>query len=57
MTRIDYPCDRCKYSHNELLDGWKPACDAFPDGIPVSMLHVKVEELPECNNGIKFEEK
>lgn len=30
-------------------------CKAFPDGIPYRM--PDVTKLPECNNGIKFEEK
>ncbi len=57
MIKVDYSCDRCIHAHKELLNGWKPACDAFPDGIPVSMLDVIPEKLPECNNGIRFEEK
>jgi len=39
-----------------MINGWKPSCDAFPDGTPARMLMVDPEKLPECNNGIGFEE-
>lgn len=40
------------------IDGWKCACDAFPDGIPNGRLfYATVEDSTEFNNGIEYEEK
>lgn len=50
-------CCECKYQRDELLDGWIPCCDAFPDGIPLNFKFGKAKELKECNNGIGFEKK
>ena len=57
MIILDYPCDNCKHQR-ENIDGWKCACDAFPEGIPGRFFRdVDPSKLPECNNGIKFEPK
>ena len=55
MICVDYPCDRCIHKRPKV-DGWKAACDAFPDGIPSEIaFHTDVTKLPECNNGIGYE--
>ena len=56
MILIDFACDVCKHQRDNI-DGWKCACDAFPDGIPSEMFKTNPRKLDECNNGIKFEEK
>lgn len=48
-------CIYCKHQREELLDGWRPCCDAFPEGIPMDFNYSKVKDLKECNNGIGFE--
>jgi hypothetical protein len=49
-------CDECVHCRRELVDGWKPACDAFPNGTPTSYLFLlDPAELPECADGIRFE--
>lgn len=56
MICVDYPCDRCIHKRPNI-DGWKCVCDAFPNGIPTEIiLKSDPRKLPECNNGIKFEE-
>ena len=50
-------CDKCIHEHEELLDGWNMACDAFPDGIPYELVFGDAEIRSECNNGIRFEKK
>ncbi|MCH5297885.1 MAG: glutamyl-tRNA amidotransferase [Ruminococcus sp.] len=47
-------CGECKHQ-KPLIDGWRPCCDAFPDGIPMDFDYSKVKEIKECNNGIGFE--
>lgn len=55
MICVGYICDGCKHLH-EKIDGWKPACDAFPDGIPNEhALYADREKTPVCNNGIGYE--
>ena len=49
-------CGKCKHHKKFLLDGWKPCCDAFPNGIPMNFNFGKVKEMKECNNGIGHEE-
>lgn len=49
-------CGKCKHQRN-LLDGWRPCCDAFPDGIPMNFDFSRIKKIEECNNGISFEEK
>lgn len=49
-------CCECKHQRDELLDGWRPCCDAFPDGIPLDFKFGKAKEMKECNNNIGFEE-
>lgn len=56
MICVDYPCDKCIHQRPNI-DGWKCACDAFPEGIPYEVITGRPDELKECNNGIKFEEK
>ncbi len=57
MICVDYACDNCKHQRPNI-DGWKCACDAFPDGIPMEILFKSnPRELKECNNGIKYEAK
>ncbi len=57
MICIDHPCDSCIHQR-ENIDGWKCACDAFPDGIPVDyMLKSDPSKQKECNNGIGYEKK
>lgn len=57
MICVGYHCDKCKHQR-ENIDGWICACDAFPDGIPDSILFAKdISEIKECNNGISFEQK
>lgn len=57
MICLDYGCDECIHKR-ENIDGWKCACDAFPEGIPNDIiLKTDVRKLKECNNGIKYEKK
>ena len=57
MICTDYPCDKCIHQR-ENIDGWKCACDAFPDGIPVDyMLKSDPSKQKECNNGIGHEKQ
>lgn len=48
-------CDECRNQLPELIDGWKPACKAFPESIPDKILRLNPKKLPECANGYKFE--
>lgn len=50
-------CSKCKHQRKDLLDGWRPCCDSFPNGIPLDFKFGKVKEMKKCNNGIGFEEK
>ena len=55
MISLDYSCDNCIHKRKNI-DGWKCACDAFPEGIPNDIiLRTDVTKLEECNDGIKFE--
>lgn len=55
MICIGYICDGCKHLR-EKIDGWKPACDAFPAGIPNEhALYANRTDTPICNDGIGFE--
>lgn len=57
MILVDMPCDKCIHLRPNI-DGWNCACDAFPTGIPDKYLfELDVTQLPECNNGIGYEEK
>lgn len=56
MVCVFDDCSRCVHLR-PLIDGWKYACDAFPNGHPYDFPIGKASELEECNNGIKFEEK
>lgn len=54
MICVDYPCDSCIHRRGKV-DGWKCACDAFPDGIPVDfMFMLDPSKQKECNNGIGY---
>lgn len=56
MICVGYACDTCKHQR-ENIGGWKCACDAFPDGIPIEHMAFKHrDELAMCNNGIGYEE-
>ena len=61
MICVDYTCDKCKHRFEELADGWKPACEAFPDGIPnkffLSRNGIRLNCRNVINNGIKYEPK
>lgn len=50
-------CGWCKHINDKKLDGWRPCCEAFPDGIPFDFDYSKVKEIKECNNGIGYEPK
>ena len=55
MILVNLACDLCIHQR-ENIDGWKCACDAFPDGIPARIiLHSNPRKMPECNNGIGYE--
>lgn len=55
MICVGYLCDKCRHQR-ENIDGWKCACDAFPDGIPTDyIMTIKEENAKECNNGIGYE--
>lgn len=56
MITVDWPCDLCR-NRIGMIDGWKPNCKAFPDGILTRLLDVDVRDLPECANGYKWEPK
>ena len=56
MITVDGYCDRCARAHEELVDGWLVACDAYPDGIPTKFF-LSGDDRTVCNNGIGFEEK
>jgi len=56
MILVNWACDLCKHQRDNI-DGWKCACDAFPEGIPNWIYRTNPQKLDECNNGIKFEEK
>lgn len=58
MNRKVVPiCLDCKYYRPE--PGRRPACDAFPDGIPRPILISKADHRKpyEGDNGIQFEPK
>ena len=49
-------CQYCKHEKG-LVDGWKPSCDAFPEGIPMDFDYGAIKQKNECNNGIGYEPK
>ena len=49
-------CVNCIHER-ELVEGWRPSCDAFPEGKPHGFKYGLVKEMKECNNGIGYEEK
>ena len=57
MICVGWACDSCIHQR-ENIDGWKCACDAFPEGIPKKILfEVDPRNLSECNNEIGYEER
>ena len=54
MVRIP-ACVRCVHLSAE----GKGTCDAYPDGIPEDYVEgtIDIEEIEECANGIKYENK
>lgn len=57
MIYLNLTCDQCAHQR-ENIDGWKCACDAFPDGIPIDLMFKSdPSKLSECNNGIGYEKK
>ena len=57
MICVDYPCDNCIHKRANI-DGWKCACDAYPEGIPTEViLYTDVSKTKECNNNIGYESK
>lgn len=54
MIKLSW-CDTCK--HITGMIGFQPKCKAFPEGIPYDFDTSKDQEIKECNNGIKYEEK
>ena len=57
MIGVEYSCDNCIH-RRKPIDGWKCACDAFPEGIPADIiLKSNPSKLKECNNGIGYEIK
>lgn len=56
MICVGYPCDNCKNKGDGLIDGWKPWCKAYPDGIPYEVaLYKKNDDFSECNNGYYYD--
>lgn len=59
MSSVLSDCLECKHCHgyDKIKNGI--ACDAFPNGIPAEILFSEVgaEQLPVCNNNIRFEPK
>lgn len=54
MICVDYPCDKCIHKRPNI-DGWKCACDAFPEGIPNEIiLKTDPRKMDECNNGLGY---
>ena len=52
MIYIGTNCDKCKHSRDNI-DGWLPACDAFPEGIPANFYGNDEGEI--CNGKIGYE--
>ncbi len=48
-------CDACDRVHKKLIDGWLPACDAFPNGWPLGWTKKENKLDDPCNNGIGFQ--
>ena len=51
MICVGSDCDKCKNKTGKI-DNWKPACKAFPEGIPSS--HYGNQHGKKCNNGIGY---
>ena len=52
MICVGSDCDKCK-NQIGMVDRWKPACRAFPEGIPSD--HYGNQYGKPCNNGIGYE--
>ena len=53
MICIGYNCDKCK--HQTEMAGYRPACKAFPQGIPSEVLNRPLNSTEECANGYRYE--
>lgn len=52
---VGFACQNCKYLYKKLKKGWKVCCEAYPDGIPNSvLLHIERENLKDCGKGFKY---
>lgn len=53
---MSFSLDRCGWCIHirEKIDGWKSACDAFPEGIDFNVCDIPGRD---CNNGVHFEVK
>lgn len=58
MSSVLSDCFECKHCHGYDKKKNVIACDAFPNGIPAEILFSEVgaEQLPACNNNIRFEQ-
>ena len=52
MIYVGSNCDKCKRKLSRI-DGWRSACEAFPEGIPLDF--DGNQEGEECNNGIVYD--
>ena len=50
-------CAFCKHNTGKLIDGWRPTCEAYPEGFPENMDNCNMHIKNKCNNGIGFEPK
>jgi len=48
-------CNACNRVHENLIDGWRVACDAFPNGRPWDWSKGMNKLNEPCNNGIGFQ--
>ena len=56
MIPVMDKCDACARMRNGLIDGWLPACEAFPDGIPGDFM-LSNDARVVCGNEVGFKEK
>ena len=55
MITLGWACEECCNRDPQLKEGWRSTCKAYPDGIDLKMLECDPRELPECNNGYRYE--
>lgn len=49
-------CAGCRNKNEELYEGWRTACKAFPEGIPSEYIDdIDYKNKKVCNNGIGYE--